>query len=740
MIPLESMPPEETSLRAKFSIRSAQYADNLLVSFAVSAIFTLLMMRSRIFPLGALLFDTGIEGQDCGQMAWNLWHTCEAITHGHNPYFTNRVFYPISANLSHHTLAAGYFPITFLVKFLSGNSPMYPLYTYRIIIWLAFTLILYCSYYALREFGASRMASAISAVAYAFCGFYILHALHLNHLAGFFIPLTALCLARVYKKATTGNLLAAALASSCAIYFTEFTLYIYMATLCFVAAMCLFPQERKTLLEKMRAAGVKRILLALFVFVLVIAPFVSYLLTDKIINPPVADSSVYSANLAGFFIPHKATTLLYGNLFAALDSRVTAGIGGLEVFIGFPSLIFAVVGLAKARNRFALIAFGVALVFFALSLGTTLKVFSVDTGIDLPYALLVRVPPFDSGRTPVRFVAVALFFLTIIAARGMSWMERSVKARHGARWSTACMLLLFAWVTAETYSPAARQRAFVPPTQLEKLVPGAVLNLPVMEKDGYASLMQTFHHQPIATGYLARNSVRQRDQFLELRRAFDMGGAKFCEQASAMNFRNLLITPDRILASPLPSMAPLELSKCKLNVVDLRSEGRAAPNANYVLDENGVEQPARFTPYIYGTRLDFASAQTEPYLWYGWSVREPASRWTDRGAATIVFALDKPQTCVLRFSTAAFLAPGKLDAQRVDVEINNQSIAHLKLTNNEAQTISIDVPIDVLRKQNVLTIRVPDAATPESLQVSGDTRLLGINVHWIELEAKNSAK
>ncbi len=740
MSPPESMPPEELSLRIKFAGRSARYADNPLIAFVLCAVFTLLMMRNRIFPLGALLFDTGIEGQDCGQMAWNLWHTCEAIMHGHNPYFTNQVFYPISANLSHHTLAAGYFPVTFLVQYFSGNSPMYPLYAYRIIIWLAFTLILYCSYFALREFGASRMVAAVAAAAYAFCDFYILHALHLNHLAGFFIPLTALCLARVYKKATTGNLLAAALASSCAIYFTEFALYIYMAALCFVAAMCLFPQERKTLLEKMRAAGVKRILLALFVFAFVVTPFVSYLLTDKIINPPATDSSVYSANLVGFFIPHGATTPLYGNLFASLDARTTAGIGGLEVFAGFPLLIFAVVGLAKSRNRFALIAFGVALIFFALSLGTTLKVFSVDTGIELPYALLMRVPPFDSGRTPVRFVAVAMFFWTIIAARGMTWMETAIKARNGLRWSTACMLLLFVWVAAETYSPIARQRTFVPPPQLGKIVSGAVLNLPVMDRDGYASLMQIFHHQLIATGYLARNSVRQREQFLELRRAFDRGGAKFCEQISAMGFRNLLITPDRILTAPSPGMAPLELSKCTLNVVDLRNENRDTSNANYVLNEDVDEQPAKFPRYVYGARLDFASAQINSYLWYGWSVREPASRWTDRGAATIIFALDKPQTCVLRLNTAAFLVSGKLDAQRVNIEINNQSIAHLKLTNDEAQTFSVNVPANALREQNVLTFRVPDAAAPQALQVSEDTRLLGINVHWIALEAKESVK
>ena len=83
----------------------------------------------------------------------------------------------------------GYFPVAFLVKKLTGNNPLYPIYSYRIIIWLSFTLILYFSYLLLRALGRPRFVAAIAAVAYAFCDFYMLHALHINHLAGFFIPL-----------------------------------------------------------------------------------------------------------------------------------------------------------------------------------------------------------------------------------------------------------------------------------------------------------------------------------------------------------------------------------------------------------------------------------------------------------------------------------------------------------------------------------------------------------------------
>jgi hypothetical protein len=58
--------------------------------------------------------------------------------------------------------------------------------------------------------------------------------------------------------------------------------------------------------------------------------------------------------------------------------------------------------------------------FFVLSLGPTLKIFGTETGIPMPYSVLMKVPPFDSGRTPVRFVVVGMFFLMIVAAVGLS--------------------------------------------------------------------------------------------------------------------------------------------------------------------------------------------------------------------------------------------------------------------------------------------------------------------------------
>src|ERR1700682_327450 len=315
------------------------------------ALISFVMMYNYVFPLSSLLYTTGIKGQDCGQMIWNLWFANEAITSGHRPFSTNLIFYPLGANLGHHTLAAGFFPLTFLVKKLSGNDPLYPFYAFKIIILFSLTLILWFSYLTLREIGLTRWTAFIPAVAYAFSDFYMLHVIHINHLAGFFIPLTALLLIRAYKRPASANLILAALAVGCSVYFTEFSIYICMAASFWLLLASSFRLGRRELLAKLREAGQWRVTAAALIFLLIVAPFTINLFRDKVVNPPPAEPSHYSANLAGFFLPGQEsdqaelygaplTTPLYGRAFAAIDSRITVGIGGFEVFVGFPLLLF----------------------------------------------------------------------------------------------------------------------------------------------------------------------------------------------------------------------------------------------------------------------------------------------------------------------------------------------------------------------------------------------------------------
>jgi len=87
-----------------------------------------------------------------------------------------------------------------------------------------------------------------------------------------------------------------------------------------------------------------------------------------------------------------------------------------------------------------------------------------------------------------------------------------------------------------------------------------------------------------------------------------------------------------------------------------------------------------------------------------------------------------------------FLAPGRVDAQHVQIKLNDQLIATIEENDGNAHVYHVRLPPEVLRQNNVLTFLLPDAESPARLNLSEDSRLLGINLHWFELLATESAK
>ncbi|HEY0384639.1 MAG TPA: hypothetical protein VGC64_01445, partial [Pyrinomonadaceae bacterium] len=456
------------------------------------------------------------------------------------------------------------------------------------------------------------------------------------------------------------------------------------------------------------------------------------------IKPPASETSLYSANLAGFLTPYQERTPLYGQLFAGLRAHITKGIGGYEVFTSFVLITSAVLALWKVKGRLVRVAAICALIFYVLSLGPTLKILSVETNFPLPYKLLSGLPPFDASRTPSRFVVMGLFFLMIVAACGLTWINRALRERPLKSWTPIVMLLIFVWATVEAYSPTPPQPHVSIPSGMEKIVAGPVLNLPLVEADGYALFLQLFHRQPISTGYLARSSEQRHAQFESLRRLAAKGGAELCFEAERMGFRNLVIAPDAYWLSHAPDNVALDLSQCRLNVVDLRQPDGVS-SAKGTRSQEILPAPPQIFPLVKaGTRIEFSTADADPFLWYGWSGREPYSRWTERGSASIVFALEELDSLVMRIRMSPYLAPGKLATQHVRLSLNGETLPTLTLTEPDVRVYSITLPREFLRERNVLRLELPDAESPKQLGAGADARLLGINVQWIELVSEKA--
>jgi hypothetical protein len=136
------------------------------------------------------------------------------------------------------------------------------------------------------------------------------------------------------------------------------------------------------------------------------------------------------------------------------------------------------------------------------------------------------------------------------------------------------------------------------------------------------------------------------------------------------------------------------------------------------------------------TRIDFAHRSSEPYLFYGWSGNESSFRWTDGSEAAVVFGWEGSAGADLEMKLAPFLAAGHLEMQRVIISLNGRELETLVLRENAPGEYSIALPRESLRRENVLTFALPDAASPRSLGVGDDPRQLGLAMHWLQIRER----
>jgi hypothetical protein len=314
------------------------------------------------------------------------------------------------------------------------------------------------------------------------------------------------------------------------------------------------------------ALGGRGIAAAAGAFLLTTAPFFVNWSPTRVERFNERQAYFESANLAGFVVPDPTATPLYSSLRAIdrLNPHVRRGVGGAAVFLGLPVLIFGVIGLARAEPRIRWMLLAMSVIFLVLSLGPELKVFETNTRFPLPYRALMLVPPFDLARAPARLAAIGLWPLIGLQALGLSqsWTALGPLSR---RTVAAFAIASLAWSAAEgrAYGPAPAP--FRPPEELLHLPSGAVLNLPLSDRDSFAMFLQVFHGRPIATGHLSRRSTDQTTHLGRLGALLHGDPQDFARQMQQMGIATV------VLARGTSDDVVNRIRQTPLHVVDLRS-------------------------------------------------------------------------------------------------------------------------------------------------------------------------
>jgi len=541
-------------------VRSAGRALAALLS---GLVLSLLLLNSNVLPVGAVA--KGELGGDRGHWVWNLWNGAESVAAGRDPYRADLTYYPLGTSLAKHTYALGFLPVTLAVRAWRGDD-LYPIYAYRICTLLAFTLAWALMLAATRRLGADTIPAAAAATGYAFSAFFTQHIPHLNILGGaILLPAFALVALWFLELPTPRRGCAAAAVWAAGVYLSELALLAYLALLVAIVTALCFAGTRGAALGRLRHLGRRGVLLAGLSFALVMAPFAKSWLEAGGHAPKARASYLWNANAAGFFVPDPSQTPVYGSSpLKELNRLVSKGIGGREVFLGYPLLIFGILGIAAMPPGRRGIVVSVGAVFLVLSLGPTLKVFGANTGLPLPYLGLMELPPFNLARTPVRYACIVMWSGACLYAVGLTWAARAVARRTHSLAGMALALASLVLSGAEGYVRGPETERFSPPQALSRLPPGAVINFPLRAFDGHAAFFQIFHHRPILTGCVARRSREQVAHIERIGDLFDSDTEAFVAEMGRLGVGTAIMSPGA------PGDLESRLEGTPIEVLDLR--------------------------------------------------------------------------------------------------------------------------------------------------------------------------
>ena len=365
---------------------------------------------------------------DSFQHAWFLWHFARAVSHGHNPYYTNLIFYPNRVNLAWSTLdpLASAMALPFSLALGAAAA-------YNVSLILQLALAAFFAYLLCVRICGSVAASVIGGACFGFSPWLMGEALgHLSLVTVFPVPLYFLVLdgvlrgARVPWKNGVALGLALFLTAMAHYNYTVFSLLLTAVIVCVDLAVKGWPLAAKVC--KPLAAG------AATFAVLFLPLFVSMWGNPAARPEPRAANLIeqHSADLLGWFVP-SWNHMLFGRFARGWNLGLFgAGYEGI-VYLGPVILALAVIGLwrgLRVNRLWAIRLLAAALVFWSLSLGPYIRVWGRQTNLPGPAFLLYASVFGRFVSAPARFHAIAMLCFAALAAMGVAAiLERLARPR-----------------------------------------------------------------------------------------------------------------------------------------------------------------------------------------------------------------------------------------------------------------------------------------------------------------------
>ena len=599
--------------------RRALWVCLLVLSYSA---LTLLFTYPLLFHLDTL--HVGEAGGDAKSYLWSYWWVEKALSSGNDPFETTAIFHPIGIGLALHTLSFLQGVVHIPLRALVGDVVAPNL----IVLW-TFVATALAMYSLARYTGANRTGAFLAGIVLAFCP-YRLSKLsgHYDLLGTEWIPLYVLLLMKLADGKRTSLLRLAAtagVAAACGYTALSYLPFLFLFTLLYLVVR--ISDWRKV---------VPRTLFVGVAVAALMAPLLFQMAADlsRWTYEVYPGTDRYSADIAGFIFPTPSQTLLGTSLGRSFGENLTEA----SVFPGYLLLGGALLGFRM--SRLWTIA---ASAFFVLSLGSSLQIAGLDTGIPLPFWLISHTPVLDNLRAPSRFTVLMMMSCAVLFS--LAWTEGARRWRRpsvgigAAILAGAILVAEYVATPIPLFSPKTHP-IYAEIARLPK--PITVVEIPGIEQDPVELMFhQRVHGNPVIVGTAARVPREKSEYYF---------GLPFVRPLIDLRKGKLALNPELIARALQTAPAVARFLDLGIFVIDKSYEKRGV--VQFIEEVLAVERvfedetlvvlktlPDALPPDP--TLIESGSAESRQHFESGWLRPElednDGFRWAHRVRSTLLF-------------------------------------------------------------------------------------------------------
>ncbi len=493
--------------RAGGRVRGLGSAIYALIAFLIYLVASILLWGLPLFGhLSTRYMAMDRELGDPDYYRWALGWTPWALSHGHWPLFTDRVFAPVGTSLTWSASMPGPAIVAWPLTRVFGT-----LVSYNVLMLTAPALAGWATYLLCHRVTRSFWPSVVGGCTFVLSAYMTGQMQHnLNLVLIFPVPLIAYLVVRrtegsigtpAFLSLTTLALLALFLIST-----EVFATTALFGTVAFCIALLTAHNDRRRIGRAAALTGLSYLIVGAVLYLPYLAAAFS--------NAPahaVRNLDGTSVDLLGFIVP-RYTALIGGSTFAGISDRFTAnvtsdasymGLAGLAVLIGF--------WITDRRRPATLPLLAFIVVTLVLALGPVLHIAGTPS-IPLPGVSLEWLPIIRNA-VPERFPAYAALAFALIAA---SWLSTAPKDRAWIRWALVgltAMMLLPNVRTPPWHFPDRTPAFFMDGTYASVLQPNeTVFVISGSKGEGMAWQAVAHYSFAMAGGYVGPSSVFDRGE------------------------------------------------------------------------------------------------------------------------------------------------------------------------------------------------------------------------------------